>query len=366
MWSLGCVLIEAAVWVCFGRRGRLKFQQRRRDENNDVAPGQRDLGRSDCFHNGKARLKTVEEVFDLVQRDGRRSDELTPRIVRLVLDHLLVDENSRYEARLLSSELGNMIRTTTDWPHDRLSRGISTASSASCSHRSQEFRHSQHDGIDDPQNMSSRPQYRIHTPSTTIDSIEQYQTPPAERVSTMGLLPRRSTSFRSQNSPAEPWNHNEGNQGLQRMESGQLPIPLPERNGRHSTYSAISPMEGFHPDTPTHAPTETIRPDHTQRQIGHVRSPDQPWPAQGVATSLTNSSHTTITHSQPRDYKRTTFPDISMEDVTARRARGKPPKLRPLLQGEDQAMMFLKKRDHVSLRTRFGRGTPGHGQENIY
>ncbi|KAG6360513.1 hypothetical protein INS49_011575 [Diaporthe citri] len=72
MWSLGCVLIEAAPWVCFGRRGRIESQQRRRDENNEVAPEQRDLGRSDCFHNGKARLKTVDEVFDLVQRNGRR------------------------------------------------------------------------------------------------------------------------------------------------------------------------------------------------------------------------------------------------------------------------------------------------------
>lgn len=356
MWSLGCVLIEAAVWVCGGRRGRIEFQRRRRDENNEVAPEQRDLGRSDCFHNGRTRLKTVEEVFDLVQRDGRRSDELTPRIVRLVLDHLLVDEDSRYDARVLSSELGNMIRTTTDWPHDRLSRCISTASSASHSHRSQEFRHSQYDGIEDPQSTSSRPPYRIHTPSTTIDSIEQNQTPPAERGSTIGLLPNRSTSIRSQNSPAEPWKHNEGNQGLQRIDSGQLPIALPERNGRHdvhSTYFATSPMEGFHLDSPTHAPMETIGTDHTQRQNGHVQPPDQPWPAQEVATSLTNSSHTTITQPQSRDFKRTTFPDISMEDVTTRRARGKPPKLRPLLQGEDQAMMFLKQRDHVSLRTRF-------------
>ncbi|KAK2607656.1 hypothetical protein N8I77_006319 [Diaporthe amygdali] len=26
MWSLGCVLIEAAVWICFGQRGRIEFQ----------------------------------------------------------------------------------------------------------------------------------------------------------------------------------------------------------------------------------------------------------------------------------------------------------------------------------------------------
>ncbi|KAK7723843.1 hypothetical protein SLS64_000174 [Diaporthe eres] len=36
-----------------------------------------------------------------------------------------------------------------------------------------------------------------------------------------------------------------------------------------------------------------------------------------------------------------------MEEVSTRRAKGKPPKLRGLLSGEDQAMIFLKQRDHI-------------------
>ncbi|KAI3392354.1 hypothetical protein diail_5834 [Diaporthe ilicicola] len=42
-----------------------------------------------------------------------------------------------------------------------------------------------------------------------------------------------------------------------------------------------------------------------------------------------------------------TFPHVTMEEVDVRRAEGRGPKLRRLLPGEEQAMKFLKKRDHI-------------------
>lgn len=360
MWSLGCVLIEAAVWVCSGRRGRIEFQQRRRDENNEVAPEQRDLGRSDCFHNGTTRLKAVSEVLDLVQRDGRRSDELTPKVVRLVLDHLLVDEDSRYGARILSTELGKMIRTTTDCPDDRASRCVSTASSATRSHASQEFRLSHHDGFDGPQSTSPQSQYEALTPSTTIDSMSQNQIP--------RRLPTRGSSFRSQINLTEPWNHNNGDQRLHRMESGQLSIALPRLNaihGVHSEHSVTSPIDGeFHSDDYRRSQPAIVGQGLIQHRERHTQPSDHTWPAQRTPTIVTNGSSSTITHSQFTDHKRTTFPDISMETVDERRAEGKAPKSRRLLPGEDQAMIFLKQRDHVSLRTR--RTDSRQGRRQIY
>lgn len=356
MWSLGCVLIEAAVWVSFGRRGRAEFQQRRRHENDEVAPLQRDLGRSDCFHNGKTRLKTVEEVFDLVQKDGRRSDEVTPKVVRLVLDHLLVDEDSRFEARILSTELEKIIRTTTDCPVDRSSHRISASSSANRSHRSQDFCHPQHDGIYEPQSASPRSQCEPPTPSTTINSMSQNHTPYIEGISSMGVLSNRGSSVRSQINPAEPWNHNDGIQGLHRMDSGQRPMTLRSLNGMHDMHSdhcTTSPTYGgFDSDEYKRSPTGTVGQGLGQRYSEHTQSPEQLLPAQRTPTTVTNRSNSTVIHSQLADYKRATFPDLTMESVHERRAEGKSPKSRRLLPGEDQAMIFLKQRDHVSLGTK--------------
>lgn len=369
MWSLGCVLIEAAVWVCFGRRGRAEFQQRRRHENDEVAPLQRALGRSDCFHNGNTRLKTVEEVFDLVRKDGRRSDELTSKVVRLVLDHLLVDENSRFEARILSTELEKIIRTTSDCPDDRSSHRISTASSATRSHRSQEFRHSQHNGIYEPQSASPRSQYEPPTPSTNIESMSQNQISYVDGVSPTGTVSNRGSSVRSQINPAEAWNHDDGNQRLHRIESGQMSMTLPALNGMHGTHSEhymTSPIHGgFDSDEYRRAKTATVGQGLILRCSEHTQSPDQPWSTQRAPTTVTDGSNSTVTRSQPADYKRATFPDLTMESVNERRGEGKSLKSRRLLPGEDQAMIFLKRRDHVSLRTNYLPTTFVQGQEHI-
>lgn len=349
MWSFGCVLIEAAVWVCFGQRGRIEFQQRRRDENNEVAEEQRDLGRSDCFHDGKAVLTTVGEVLDLVQRDGRKSDELTPNIVKLVLDHLLVDKDSRYNARILSTELGKLVRIAANSPNGRLSRHISTASSAAHSHGSQNFRLSQNYGINDSQPISTRPQHSTPTPSTTIDSISQNQTSPTERVSTVSI-PNRRTSVRSPNGAKESWYDVDEPQELHRMGGRQLPVAMQELSAMDrtlSTHSTITPEA----DVSRRTQTETADHDCIRGHACHAPPQDQTWPVQSANANgtTTGRSHPPLTHSQPSDHRKTTFPDISIQSVDLRRAEGGSPNLRRLLPGEDQAMFFLKQRDHVSL-----------------
>lgn len=366
MWSFGCVLIEAAVWVCFGQRGRIEFQQRRRDENNEVAEEQRDLGRSDCFHDGKARLTTVGEVLDLVQRDGRRSDELTPKIVKLVLDHILVDKSSRYNARILSTELGKLVRIAANSPNGRLSRHISTASSAAHSHGSQDFRHSQNYGISDPQPISTRPQHSTLTRSLTIDSMSQNQTSPTERVSTMSM-PNRSTSVRVPNGAAESWYDIDEPQGLHRMGGRQLPASMQElsaMDGTLSAYSTITPEA----DVSKRTQTETAGHDFIQGHIWHAPSQDQTWLAQRASANGTAAgrSYPPWTHSQPSDHRKTTFPDISIQLVDLRRAEGGSPNLRRSLPGEDQAMFFLKQRDHVSLRAKSSRATFFDDTKRIY
>lgn len=348
MWSLGCVLIEAAVWICFGQRGRIEFQQRRRSENEENAPTQQGLGRSDSFHNGHTRLKTVEDVLDLVQRHGRRSDELTPKIVSLVLEHLLVNEDRRYDARVLSSELDNIIRTTTERPGHHLFRSISAASSASQSHRSQNVRHSQHGPPGDPQMTFAGPRYGTQTPSTTINLMNQNHGSFTERAPAMSTIPGGDFSVRSQSNHAGPWDHYVVSQSSPSRALGESSTTLAESNAMDSIRSAATSVNGLSYEIHGRTQMGAIGQGHSQLHIAHARSSGSPGPAARAATTLTNSSNSTVTPTQPSDHKRTTFPHLAIEDVDARRTEGKAPKSRRLLPGEYEAMKFLKKRDHVS------------------
>lgn len=134
IWSIGGILIEAAVWVVFGERGRVEFQERRKKENTEK---NRALGRGDCFHDGSNRLESVVETFDLIRRHGRRSDGLTPEIVNLVLDHVLVDQQPRYNARLLYNALERLTSAAEELSVNLVVRAESTASSADHNRRSQ-------------------------------------------------------------------------------------------------------------------------------------------------------------------------------------------------------------------------------------
>lgn len=187
--------------------------------------------------------------------------------------------------------------------------------------------------------------------------MNQNHTPYIEGVSSMGVLSNRGSTIRSQINPAEPWNHNDGIQGSHRMDSGQLPMRLPSLNKMHvmhsDHYTSSPTYGGFDSDEYRRAQTGTVGQGLIQRHPEHTQSPDQPWPAQRAPKTLTSRSNSTVIHSQLIDYKRATFPDLTMESVNERRAEGKSPKSRRLLPGEDQAMTFLKQRDHVSLSTKY-------------
>jgi hypothetical protein len=260
-----------------------------------------------------------------------------------------------------------LIRIATDPPGDRLSRHISAASSAAHSHGSEEVRHSQNYGINDPQAISTRPQHGTLTPSPTIDLMSPNQSSPTERVSTMDMCPNRGTSFRSQTGGGESWNHVNGTHGSHRM-GGQFLLASPELNGIqgiHTTYSTITPVDEFNSGVSGRARTDTVGHNYIQSHVGNPRSPDQTWPAQRANTSGSARSNSTVTQAQAGDHKRTTFPDLAMELVNARRAEGGPLKFRRLLPGEHPAMLFLKQRDHVSLRTRSSQTTIPHSPKHI-
>lgn len=104
MWSIGCIIIEAAVWVTFGERGRQDFRNKRIEEISKL-PELKSLGYGDCFHNGSVALNCVTEYVNLMKLHGRPSDKLTPEIVNLTTENLLVEEDSRINSLNLHSRL---------------------------------------------------------------------------------------------------------------------------------------------------------------------------------------------------------------------------------------------------------------------
>lgn len=72
-------------------------------------PHHMDLGRRDCFHDELNALNCVRNVLSWVDRDGRKSDTVTPQIVRRVLETTLIEKDDRYEARQIRSMLSRIL-----------------------------------------------------------------------------------------------------------------------------------------------------------------------------------------------------------------------------------------------------------------
>ncbi|CAG9962894.1 unnamed protein product [Clonostachys byssicola] len=106
MWSIGCIIMEAAVWLVFNERGRQDFRSKRKEEISKL-PDLGDLGYGDCFHNRSVALNCVTEYVNLMKLHGRPSDKITPEIVKLAVENLLIEEDSRIN----SLNLYNRLRT---------------------------------------------------------------------------------------------------------------------------------------------------------------------------------------------------------------------------------------------------------------
>ncbi|KAI9150717.1 Mitogen-activated protein kinase kinase [Paramyrothecium foliicola] len=111
MWALGCILMEIAVWISFGERGRQDFRQQRMQETSYL-PDHEDLGRADCFHDGSKVLDCVSKIPELIELHGRKGDNITLQMVHLILYHLLVEEDGRCQPKDLYVKMKNVIRGT--------------------------------------------------------------------------------------------------------------------------------------------------------------------------------------------------------------------------------------------------------------
>lgn len=97
VWSLGCVLSEAAVWVVYGQAQLLEYRRRRGMENART-DGFRD---GDCFHDGRQVLATVTDIHKALADDKRVCDHVTTATVKMVTDEMLIEPNCRTPANSL-------------------------------------------------------------------------------------------------------------------------------------------------------------------------------------------------------------------------------------------------------------------------
>jgi hypothetical protein len=113
MWSLGCVLLEISAFITYGNSGLREFQKQRRMEITSLNRNRGSLD-DECFHDSHGPLESVQKFGQGIHRNGRRCDDITPRMVDLALNRLLVPENSRCTAFELFNKVNEAIEISKD------------------------------------------------------------------------------------------------------------------------------------------------------------------------------------------------------------------------------------------------------------
>lgn len=104
IWSLGCLLSEAAVWLVRGKTGLDNYRRERRGEMEERDPDFTDLG---CFHDGTEVLDVVIRTHDMLLEDLPRSDNITDGVLELVQRML-----KKVQVRPTAFELVDMMEDT--------------------------------------------------------------------------------------------------------------------------------------------------------------------------------------------------------------------------------------------------------------
>jgi hypothetical protein len=119
LWSLGCVLSEAATWVILGYPGIKTFSTLRRqsldklcsEDNNGEPEAQPNTNvniprRGDYFHDGSTVLAIVTSWHAFLRSSVRRSDMITTKVLDIIDRGLLVsDITKRFDAHTLYIQL---------------------------------------------------------------------------------------------------------------------------------------------------------------------------------------------------------------------------------------------------------------------
>lgn len=127
MWSIGCVLSEAATWVVLGKLGVLQFRDIRYDAMKRVLKKSTSalsisgecMDSADFFHNGTHVLPEVTQWHELLGKLIRPTDHITQQVLGLVDQFLLRgDPKDRFGAKKMHASLKEAIKKAESYLTD--------------------------------------------------------------------------------------------------------------------------------------------------------------------------------------------------------------------------------------------------------
>ncbi|KAM7219499.1 hypothetical protein V8F06_005054 [Rhypophila decipiens] len=89
IWSMGCVVSDAAAWLVFGPKGREEYRKLREEFGSQVENFE-DPGHYDCFHDAVGRSQAVDKMHTHIREACHPQDTITPQLLDLVQEHMLV------------------------------------------------------------------------------------------------------------------------------------------------------------------------------------------------------------------------------------------------------------------------------------
>jgi hypothetical protein len=97
VWSLGCIFVDAMIWVAFGWKGLQKFRQDRLLATEQIE-GFKD---GNCFHDGTVRLEVVDDWLNYAVDEGPAEDYISSMLVSSVRQMLEAQPDLRPSARIM-------------------------------------------------------------------------------------------------------------------------------------------------------------------------------------------------------------------------------------------------------------------------
>ncbi|KAF7544091.1 hypothetical protein G7Z17_g10225 [Cylindrodendrum hubeiense] len=107
IFSMGCVMSDAAAWVVGGQSGRDEYRKKRANETKEI-PSFNRSGHDGCFHDGVYALNAVAEMHDAINDSVSDFDFITPGVLKLAQDHMLLRQG---DGRWVASELREKLTT---------------------------------------------------------------------------------------------------------------------------------------------------------------------------------------------------------------------------------------------------------------
>ncbi|KAJ4227921.1 hypothetical protein NW759_004011 [Fusarium solani] len=111
IWSLGCVMSEAAIWIKCGRQGLENYRNRRIAETRSL-PRFDQAGHGGCFHDGAQALSTVRTTHDWI-RSYFPEDTVTLQVLDMIETSMLVPQGDRQDAQMLCERLAKITQAAS-------------------------------------------------------------------------------------------------------------------------------------------------------------------------------------------------------------------------------------------------------------